>query len=243
MGQQAISRISMGNLDRTWHLEQTALLEGFSSGELEPMVSDSVDRIFDRNEIIFHQGDVAGALYIVNRGTVLLTIANSKGRRKIVSILRNGEIFGEDLLRTPPHHRLQASAYEESWISVLSGERLIELLRENAVLARNLLGIVLGRLDEARTQIGALSLMNTETRLASVLLQLAENLGRPNRLRDQSVKLKIRMPHEQLAELVGANRPHISAILSDFKRKGWIDYRNHKLVIDAEALREKLTGE
>jgi CRP-like cAMP-binding protein len=46
------------------------------------------------------------------------------------------------------------------------------------------------------------------------------------------------MSHEQLAQMVGANRPHVSAIMSKFKKRGWIQYQRRKLLIDAKALSE-----
>ena len=50
------------------------------------------------------------------------------------------------------------------------------------------------------------------------------------------VKLIIPMSHEQLARMIGGNRPHISTIMSKFKKRGWIQYQGRKLLINTDAL-------
>jgi CRP-like cAMP-binding protein len=54
------------------------------------------------------------------------------------------------------------------------------------------------------------------------------------------VKLKIALSHEHLAQLVGGNRPHVSMIMSKFKRQGLIEYQGRKLLIHREALEGSL---
>ena len=58
------------NADKLWHLRQAALMEGLTSMDLEVFASICLDRIYPRGGVIFHQGDPADSLFILNRGYV-----------------------------------------------------------------------------------------------------------------------------------------------------------------------------
>ena len=105
-------------------------------------------------------------------------------------------------------------------------------------IALNYAKILNRRLVEAREDIKSHSFLDTESRLAKVLLSLAERHGKPLLGNGDMIKLKISLSHEQLAQLVGGNRPHVSMIMSKFKRKEWIHYQGRKLLIH----REKMAG-
>lgn len=222
---------SLANADKLWHLQQTELAHGLSFLDLNRLAGHAMDRIYPQDEILFRPGERADSLFIVNRGTVRLSLGNATGREKILGIFKTGEIFGEEVLAPDPIRRSLAVAHEECWVSVLAGEHLWKLLDQVPSLHINLLRILYRKLLEAREEIEALSFDTTQQRIARILLKLARGHGRELALRQGMVKLTIPVSHEQMAQLVGANRPHVSKIMSEFKKRGWIDYSKRKLLV------------
>ena len=218
------------SVDRVWHLRQTGLTDGLPLTDLNAVLSACIDRIYSKGEVIFDQGDPVDSLFILNRGCIRISAVNSDDREKILAIYTSG-ILGENLLGPKEHFEARATAHEESWVSIVSREQFLILIQQRVAIALNYAKILSQRLLEAREDIKSHSFLDTECRLAKVLLSLAERHGKPLLGNGDMIKLKITLSHEHLAQLVGGNRPHVSMIMSKFKRKEWIHYQGRKLLI------------
>ena len=229
----------LASVDRIWHLRQSGLVDGLSLADLSSVVSACKDRIYAKGEVIFDQGDPADSLFILNRGCVRISLVNSDDREKILGLYTTG-ILGENVLGPNQCSDVRATAHEESWVSVISREQLIFLIRQRVSIAMNYAKILSQRLLDARKDIESHSFLDTEHRLARILIKLAEKHGRPVLGKEEVVKLRFSLSHEHLARMVGGNRPHVSMMMSKFKRRGWIHYQARKLVIDRRKIEDLL---
>jgi CRP/FNR family transcriptional regulator len=227
---------SLKTVDRIWHLQKTGLTEGLSLRDIHTLATSCRDLISRKNQVIYHQGSKAGNLYILNRGTVRLMLTTPNGRRKIVAILATGHVFGEEVFVGNGSHQLEAVAHDESWISVVERETLLRLIGELPQFSLNLLRLLNERLMEARDEIETLSFSTTERKIARTLVKLSKKHGKRLLSLEPFKKLKIIMSHEHLAQMIGANRPHVSAIMSDFKKKGLIRYQRRRLLVNEQEL-------
>lgn len=236
MSEAALPLEELRGVDKIWHFEQTALFRGLPTADLTLIANVCSDRIYARDEVILDPGDPADAIFIVNRGCVRLSLLNGMGREKIVSLLQTGGVFGEEILGSEPTGQIQAVAHVESWVSILSRAQFLKLVSQRPILALNWIAIITGKLVESREDIRSLSFLDTETRVAQLLIELSRLHGKWIATSKRMIKLKIDLSHEQLAKLIGGNRPHISTIMSKFKKKGWIGYQGRRLLIDPEGL-------
>jgi len=227
---------TLKNADRLWHLQKTGLTEGLSLRDLHTLATSCRDLLLKKNQVIYHQGDQTDSLYILNRGAVRLEVTTPNGRRKIVGILANGHVFGEEVFIREGSHQTAAVAHEESWISALRKDTLLRFVGEMPQLRLNLLRLLTERLMEARDEIATLSFNTTERRVARTLVRLSGKHGKRLLSLEPFKKLKIMISHEHLAQMIGANRPHVSAIMSGFKKRGLIRYQSRKLLVNEQGL-------
>jgi CRP/FNR family transcriptional regulator, cyclic AMP receptor protein len=231
-----------GRPDRRWHLERTGLTEGLTPEDIRRLIESAKDLIVPANHVIFRPGERAGGFFWINRGSVRLTVLNENGREGILRILGAGEFFGEDVFCPDGERQLSAVAHEESWVSTIQRADLLRLIRTAPALGLNLIALLNARLGETREELRTLTMANTERRLARTLLKLLSTHGRTVANEDRVQRLRITVSHELISRLVGANRPHVSAILSRFKKKGLIRYDRRRLLIDKDRLAEVLKG-
>lgn len=227
--------------NKVWHFEQAELLHGLQAHEIQRFLNLSVDHIFADQRPIFEPGEEADRVFILNRGVVRLQVPNLNSREKTVAVLIGGEVFGLESLAESQAYQLEAVAHEEAWVSSIAGADVRSLAVAIPQFALNAIQILVRRLGDATEDIHSLCFLDIEQRLIRTLLKLADRHGKPLRHRNGSVKLKVRISHEHLARLLGANRPYLSNIMSSFKKKGWIGYSNHRLLIHRPAL-EKAAG-
>jgi CRP/FNR family transcriptional regulator len=222
--------------ERVWHLGRAPLLAGLEPEELEAVSRRARDRVYAEGRVIFSAGTAADELFILNRGTVRLSLTGDGDREKTLELLRGGDCFGLEAAREGRFHQIQASAHEECWVSVFSRDDFLAVSRHFPVVCDNLTRLLLDRLSVAHEQIAALCFMEIEQRLARTLLRLADRHGQRSHRLSGLVRLKIRLTHDALARLIGANRPYLSNILSHFRKNGLIRYQGTSLLLDVNAL-------
>ncbi len=218
--------------DRLWHLGRSSLFSELDPVELEVVARQARDRIYEQGKTIFAAGAPARELFVLNRGTVRLFLCSPDQREKTLEILRGGDSFGLETVREAGSYQVSAAAHEDCWVSVLERDELFALSRRCPALAANLTGILLDRLATAYDQIGGLTFLEAEQRLARTLRHLAERHGQCANGQADQIRLKVRLTHDILARLTGANRPYLSNILSQFRKAGWIRYQGESLVVD-----------
>ena len=90
------------------------------------------------------------------------------------------------------------------------------------------------RIADQQQVIANLVTVDSEQRLGKTLLRLAETLGKtaPN-----SIRIELRITHEELSEMVGTTRPRISVFMQRFKNLGLIETNaDHFLIVNKSKL-------
>ena len=106
---------------------------------------------------------MADAIFILNRGCVRISVVNPTGREKIVGLFKTGDVFGE--LGQHEKRKVQATAHEECWVSVVSRDNFLRMMSLKPELALNLIEILTQKLAEAREDIGALTRTDLEMKV------------------------------------------------------------------------------
>jgi CRP/FNR family cyclic AMP-dependent transcriptional regulator len=191
------------------------------SRELFSRVADTkmITRDHQNKETIFTQGDKADAMFYIQNGNVKLTVASSRGKKVVISVLRPGDCFGEGCLATQALRTSTATAIQPSTIARMKRATIVSSIHEDPTFAKIFISHLLGRIDRIEEQFVDQIFSSSEKRLARILLMLA-GFGL-----DSKPDLAIlNVSQETLAEMVGTTRSRISHFMNRFRRMGLIDY-------------------
>jgi len=90
------------------------------------------------------------------------------------------------------------------------------------------------RIADQQQVIANLVTVDSEQRLGKTLLRLAQTLGKKD---PRSIRIELKISHEELSEMVGTTRPRISVFMQRFRNLGLIETnREHFLVIKENQL-------
>ena len=76
-------------------LARTEVFADLSERELKEVTQVAVPRSWERNELIFREGDSGETCYLIKSGVVLITREHQDGRMIALAELRAGGMFGE----------------------------------------------------------------------------------------------------------------------------------------------------
>ena len=126
-------------------------------------------RHFQRNEVIFHQGDPGDSLHVVNSGAVKIVLPSPEGMEAIIATLRPGDFFGELSLLDGAPRSATAVALEASETLALPRDAFRELLDQDTGLRDALLVGLAHELRRVTGQVEELDWPYTQSDLASMI--------------------------------------------------------------------------
>lgn len=209
-------------------LSNISLFENLQTEELEHLSTLLRSRRYSKGEVIFHQGDVGTALYILRKGQVNIRLSSDDGKEVILALLDRGDVFGELALLDDEPRSTDAVAREEADLLSLQREDFRKFLDARPQVAMRLLS-ALSRLVRRVTQlVHDTTFLDARTRLVRVLLELAENQGRPS---TEGVVIAHKLTQSELANLCGLTRESTNKWLRFYVREGLLSYEGGQITL------------
>ncbi|HCK98607.1 MAG TPA: Crp/Fnr family transcriptional regulator [Candidatus Marinimicrobia bacterium] len=185
-------------------------------------------RVYKQNNIILMEEDAGDTLFILNKGSVKITRLSDNGREVILSILGDGDFFGEMSIFDGESRSANVIALEDSEVFILKRGDFLDLLEKHPKIAIALLQEMAIRLRHSDQQIEGLSLSDAENRIAMSIIRLAEDLG----VIKMGQVIINNLPFQQdIANMAGTSRETVSRMLKALERKGLIQREGRKLII------------
>ena len=174
---------------------------------------------FEKNQHVFEQGDVADAVFYIQKGRIKLTVLSEQGKEAVVGILEPGQFFGEVCLNGDPRRIATTTAMEECLLTSIAKEAMIAALRSEPKFSELFMAYLLTRNSRVEEDLIDQLFNSSEKRLARLLLLLAHfgKEGKP-----QPILLDI--SQETLAEMIGTTRSRVSYFMNKFRKLGLISY-------------------
>src|SRR6266576_826270 len=136
-------------------LQKVPLFSQLSSTDLQRVVEVARDRAYPKNSVILFEDDPGDALYVVAKGQVKVVLIGEDGREVILSVLGEGEFFGEMALIDDEPRSAHVIAMEDSTLYVLRREDFQGILEHSPGIGLALLRELsrrLRRVDETDGQ-------------------------------------------------------------------------------------------
>ena len=161
-------------------------------------------------------------------GKVKITRLSEGGKEVILSILGEGEFFGEMSLLDGESRSANVIALSDCEVFVLKRDKFLAILKSSPQIAITLLEELAHRIRMSDQQIEYLSLADAENKVAMTILRIAEESGT---FKMGQVSIEELPMQQDMANMSGTSRETISRMLSDFTEKGYIEKKGKKLII------------
>lgn len=216
-------------------MKESLPFKGFSHEELLYVTKalNLTPDAYPKGAVIFSQGDIVNQAGLLLRGTVIAESISYSGERRIIQTHRSGALFG-DVLMSSQHHPTPVSVMAKEDCTVVFLE--FEKIAENACdplcrkVLTNMLHGIADKFWGLNRKIAYLSCKSLRGRIAMFLLDMQKEYSTSTFLLPYS--------REELASLLGANRPALSRELGRMQRDGLISfYKNSFKIEDTQKLK------
>lgn len=191
---------------------------------------------YEKERIILMEDDDGSAMFFIRSGKVKVTRASSDGKEVILTILGESDFFGEMAIIDGMARSATVATIEESELFMIERTDFLNLLKKHPEVAIALLKELTKRLRDADLKIKSLSLKDAEGKVATIILQLADEMGK---IRQGIVEIEKLPLQQDLANMAGTSRETISRTLHSFAKRELIELEGNKLrILNYEKFRE-----
>lgn len=184
-----------------------------------------------KRQMAYGPGDPSDGIYVVRSGRIKIAKVTEDGREIILNMLKAGDVFGEmAFLENSPRDTF-AEALEDTNLFFTSKIDLLQLIKRRPALTYRLAKIIGKRRREAEKNMENFLYKGVRERLAGLLLRLSDDYGTQEA---RGKLLRIKITHRDLAGIIGSSRETVSLTLGDFRREGYIDINERKIIIKDE---------
>jgi CRP/FNR family transcriptional regulator, cyclic AMP receptor protein len=208
------------------------LLDDVNDAEVRRILEMARTRTFDRDEVIFHEGDPADTLHLIERGRVAVRASNRHGQRATLAVLGPGEAFGELALLGPPAQRsATVVAIEPVSTRSIYDADFRRLRSEHPQVAEVLIALLSEHVRRLSSQLLDALFLPAESRVRKRLFELTD------RYEESSGEIVIPLRQEDLADLAGTSRATVNRVLREEAARGTIRLaRGSTTVLDRNRL-------
>jgi CRP-like cAMP-binding protein len=126
--------------DLATRLSRVGLFQGLTKEQLESVLRISRTQEFERNAVIFEEGDCGEELYLILTGKVRISRRLSTVREEALAVLEEGQAFGEmSVIEDTLVRSATARVHEACTLLVLKKEPFQQVLRNDRDLAHAIL--------------------------------------------------------------------------------------------------------
>jgi CRP-like cAMP-binding protein len=182
---------------------------------------------------VYTCGDQDEKVYFIESGQIKLLMLSSEGKECLLAIHSAGDIFGELCLCGLGARQETATAMKATTLKQIPCDQFFARLGRDS-LFEGFVRYLAVRVADQQQVIANLVTVDSEQRLGKTLLQLARTLGKKD---PRSIRIELKISHEEFSEMVGTTRPRISMFMQRFQNLGLIEMSaEHFLIIKESKL-------
>jgi len=167
-------------------------------------------KIFEKDQIIYRQGDDPDYVYYLINGKVQIYVGSPSGSEKILAAFSGGSLFGKSAFFDKLPRVTCARALKKSEIIPIDKLMMTDIIKNYPQFALDMLEYLSKTIRVFSNQIENISFLQADKRIAMFILDNQQNNC-------------LSCTHDEISGTVGASRVTVSKILSRFVRYGWIE--------------------
>ncbi|MBM4055020.1 MAG: Crp/Fnr family transcriptional regulator [Planctomycetes bacterium] len=217
------------NISLYAHLKNVPLFNSLTNEQLKILFEAGITKNFPKERIIVYQHDPGDTFYIVVTGKVKITLLNEDGKEIVLSLLKEGDFFGEMSLLDNETRSASAVAIENTTLFLLTRIQFHKLIATYSDILTKIFKEICARLRHANEKIESLAFLDVYGRTIRLLQQLAHDQGEKTK---NGIEISHAPTHKEIASMVGASRETITRIIKVLKENHTlVSYKGRKVIL------------
>ena len=224
-------------------LQGIEIFDKLQADDLESLSQRCSWRRYTRHQEIIGHRSRSTDVFFIKEGQVRVILYSFSGREVTFRDMGAGESFGELAAIDRKPRSANVVALSDSIVGTMSATLFWDVLQRHPSAAATVLRRMAGQLRDTSERLFELSTLGVRNRIQAELLRLA----RAHAPQDNRAEIAPFPIHSDIASRVSTHREAVTRELNDLTRKGLIERRSRRLVVNdiarLQKMVESVTGE
>ena len=198
-------------------LSMVDILGPLSDEEMEDLAKRTPDTFLEQGDVLYSPQDGTERLFILKEGRVQLYEVDRGGEEITLSVIEDGNVFGEMALTDQSLGGVYVRALVPSTVVSLRREDLEDLIMKKPEVGLRLVRELAEKLHASEARYSDIVGKDVPARLATLILTLLDSEGMVS---SESYRIPTRYTHEQIASMIGCKRVAVTRAFSKLKEAG-----------------------
>ena len=202
-----------------------------SRDEKDNLGENKVNNFYKKGQTIFYEGNQSHGLFCVYTGKIKLSKLSENGKEQIIRFAKQSDILGYRSLFSNEPYQATAVALEDSYICLLSKDKIFNLLKSNPKMSWNTLLLLSNDLKKAENNLISITQKTVIARIAEALILLHSTFG----FEESSQIIDVKLTRAEISEIAGTTTETTIRSLAKLKKQGLIVLDGKKIGIPSIA--------
>jgi CRP/FNR family transcriptional regulator len=217
-------------------LSMVDILGPLSAEQMEDLAKRAPDTFLEEGDVLYSPEEGVERLFILKEGRVQLYEVNAEGDKITLSVIDEGNIFGEMILSGQSLKGLYVRALTPSTVVSLRREHLERLILNTPEVGLRLVRDLAERLHDSEARYADIIGKDVPARLATQILQLVDSEGVVSR---EDYRIPNHYTHDQLGSMIGCKRVAVTRAFRKLEEGGAVEREDRRIVVkDIDALKD-----
>jgi CRP/FNR family transcriptional regulator, cyclic AMP receptor protein len=204
--------------------------------EMENLAKMTPDTFLEQDDILYTPKEGTERLFILKKGRVQLYEVDEGGDEIALSVVEEGNVFGEMALTGQSLHGLYVRALTPSTVVSLRREELEGLIMKTPEVGLKLVRDLAEKLHASEARYADIIGKDVPARLATLILTLVDSEGVVS---TESYRIPTHYTHERLASMIGCKRVAVTRAFRKLEEGGAVELKDrHIIVKDLDVLKD-----
>lgn len=215
-----------------WYFDRFEVLDALTENEKVKIISMSCLTETAKKDIIYSTEDISNRLYFLKKGKIKISKYSDDGKEMIISILGEGDVFGELSIVSDSNDKYQevAEVMESALTCSLSIPDVRNLLTNNIEFSRAITNLIGFKYKKMQSRLESLFFKTTPERIKGFIKEMADDCGKKI-LNSEEIEVKLNLKHEDIAKITGTTRQTVTSVMNQLEKSGVISYDRSRILI------------
>lgn len=189
----------------------------------------------DKKSTLFYEKEFVEDVYFIQSGKVSIFKINENGERKVIFILKTGDMINEVCLDREKNTTFGCDIFEKSTILKCNSKDFIKIMEEDFSLTKNILLHSQNVNRRLYRQLKNSVAIRLDKKLAAKLYRIGREFGEKE---GDWTFIKANISITYIADMLGSKRESVSRAMKQLQDCGLVKIENKKIYIKKEGLSE-----
>jgi CRP/FNR family transcriptional regulator len=192
---------------------------------------------YPQGAVLFVEGQLPRGIFMLCQGNVKLSINSPNGRTMIVKLAEPGEVLGLSATISGKPYEVTAATIDPCQVNFVKRDDFLRFLKDHVAVCFKVAEQLGEKYYNACKDVRSLGLSHSAVeKLAALLLEWSCKTGESAK---PEPRLKLRLTHEEIAQMIGTTRETVTRLFAELKKRQIVQSKGSTLLIrNTAALRD-----